>query len=253
MRKVLLILAVAVLLPALAKGQSSGSFSYGTYPTACVLNSNGSITGGETCDQTCVLNADGSTTCTPQNGPTQTCIGSAVAGIKTNSGSGNVFDIRPSAVIALLTDVTVNSNKQTNNVATSSALAGIDFRVTVKDASGNGPSVTPSGYITYDARYVQISTNLFQSLTGGCVGTTTGCFLTFSESTLSAHSFDWIAGGPTNGGTPLSSGQYVVKVDWKPSSGFGVSGLGEALACVGPVNLTVQQNKIFSFNTVNPI
>jgi hypothetical protein len=256
MKKLLLILAVVVCTPALASAQSSGNFSYGTAPAACVLQANGAITGGVgTCDEKCALNALGGITCTPAAngiGSTLGCIGSAVAGIKTNSGNGNVFDIRPSAVIGLLTDVTVQKNSSIN-VQSSSALAGIDFRVTVTGQSGQqDPSLTPSGYITYDARYVQISTNLFTAIGAACT-TATGCFLTFNESTLSAHSFDWIAGGPTNGGIPLSSGEYVVKVDWKPSSHFGVSGLGEALACVGPVNLTVQQNKIFSFNTVNPI
>jgi hypothetical protein len=111
--------------------------------------------------------------------------------------------------------------------------------------------LTPSGYITYDARFVQISTNLFQVLSTQCLALTNGCFLTFAESTVSAHSFDWIAGGPTGTGVSLSSGQYKVAVDWKPS--LGVTGIAQALACVGPVNLTVQQNKIFSFNTVNPL
>ena len=272
MKKLLLVIAVVVLLPALAHAQSSGSFSYGTGnaftgTTGCVLMSNGSISGGQQCsasslggtsftcgaDSDClnIFGSNSGATCVsgtcqlPASGGT--CIGNAKAGIKTNSGNGNVFDIRPSAVIGLLTDVTISSKQTT---ASSSALAGIDFQVTVKGQSGQpDPSLTPSGYITYDARFVQISSNLFSAIATNCLALTNGCFLTFAESTVSAHSFDWIAGGPTGTGVPLSTGQYGVTVDWKPS--LGVTGIGQALACVGPVNLTVQQNKIFSFNSVN--
>jgi hypothetical protein len=160
-----------------------------------------------------------------------------------------VFVIRPSAVIGLLTDVTISSKQTT---ASSSALAGVDFRVSVTPLSGQAaPSLFPSAgqYLTYDARFIQISSNLFNAIAVNCLTITNGCFLTFAESTVSAHSFDWIAGSTFNGGTALSSGQYGVTVDWKPS--LAVTGIGQALACVGPVNLTVQQNKIFSFNTVN--
>jgi hypothetical protein len=104
--------------------------------------------------------------------------------------------------------------------------------------------VIPNYSLTYDARYVQISTNLFSVLSTQCAAVSGGCFISFNQSTVSAHSFDWIA-------TNLSSGQYGVTAHWQPSAGFGVSGIGEALACVGPVNLTVQQNKIFHFNSVN--
>jgi hypothetical protein len=281
MKKLLLILTVVALTPVLASAQSSGSFSYGTGnsftgATGCVLMSNGSITGGQQCSvsstggvtNACTVDSDclsiyGSNSGATCNNPTGgigtgtchlpasggTCIGVAKAGLKTSSGNGNVFVIRPSAVIGLLTDVTISSKQTT---ASSSALAGVDFRVSVTPLSGQAaPSLFPSAgqYLTYDARFIQISSNLFTAIATNCLTITNGCFLTFAESTVSAHSFDWVAGSSYNGGTPLSSGQYGITVDWKPS--LGVTGIGQALACVGPVNLTVQQNKIFSFNTVN--
>ncbi len=246
MKKVLLILAVAVLLPALAKGQSSGNFSYGTTGNnfvGCTLNNGGSISGGYQCQSSCTLNPDGTSTCTAQSGD---CMGNAVAGIKTSSGSGNIFVIRPSAVIGLLTNVSVSSKQAANNgVVSSSALAGVDFTVSV---TGPGsPTVIPNYAVTYESRYVQISTNLFQAIATQCLAVDGGCFLSFNESTVSAHSFDWLV-------TNLSSGTYTVTTSWKDT--LAGSGISQSLACVGPLNMTVQQNKVFHFNTpggVTPI
>lgn len=289
--------------------QSSGSFTYGTTPTgntACVLDSHGSIKGGtSSCSVSsgvttfqCGTNSDctsilgsnsgatcveaaspatacpagaaaGTCVCTLPNTGTASCIGSVSAGIKTNSGSGNVFVARVSAVIGLLTDVTLSSKQTADATGTvsSSALAGIDFTVGACPESGQPvPTVTPNYTITFDSRFVEISTNLFTALTTGCAASTNGCFITFAESTVSAHSFDWIVGNPISGGgsnckgsapggSALSSGQYDLTAAWQASSGFGVAAgsIGEAAACVGPVNFTVQQNKIFSFNTVNDL
>ena len=227
---------IAISVSGAAFAQSSGNFSYsttgnGTNPVACTMNSSGTISGGFTCQQSCTLNPDGTSTCTTASGQ---CAGTAVAGIKTSSGSGNVFVIRPSAVIGLLTDVSLNS-KQT--AASSSALAGVNFSVTV---TGPGsPQVIPNFPITYDSRYIQISTNLFQTLATQCAAITGGCFITFNESTVSAHSFDWLV-------TNLQSGTYTVTTSWGDS--LGGSGISQSLACVGPVNVTVQQNKVFNFN-----
>jgi hypothetical protein len=189
------------------------------------------------------------------------CAGSLQAGIKTSGGSGNLFLIRPSAVIGLLTDVTVAKNA-TIDVGTSSALAGVDFNVKVTSLSNQPPAnVIPAFPITYASRFVQISTNLFNVLGTLCttvanpnqvggVTTAVGCYISFNESTVSAHSFDWIAGAPAKDGSgTLAAGNYGVTVNWNSSLGnFGIS---RSLTCVGPVNLTVQQNKVFSFNTPN--
>src|SRR5262245_20950491 len=234
-------LAIVALTAPVTFAQSSGNFTYSTNSnsvTACTLNQNGNISGGQQCVSSCTLNTDGTSTCTPASGM---CTGMAMAGIKTNNGNGNVFVVRPSAVIGLLTNVTVNSKqKDDNGVVSSSALAGVAFDVSI---TGPGsPKVWPPYGVTYDARYVQISTNLFQALATQCATITGGCFISFNESTVSAHSFDWVV-------TNLSTGTYTVTTTWKDT--LGGTGISQSLACVGPVNMTVQQNKVFSFNTTN--
>lgn len=244
-RKELIVLAAMLLCTAVAFGQASGNFTYGSNggTTHCVLNSNnGSITGGQICQQNCTVQADGSVQCSGNGNGSNLCVGGFGVGIKTNSGAGNVFDIRPSAVVGLLTDVSLQKSS-TTSVGSSSALAGVDFSVTVSP----GATVTPSYPVTYASRFVQISSNLFDVLSTTCTTVSTtnptgSCFINFNESTVSAHSFDWIASG-------LSSGEYAVAVNW--SSSLGNTGISNALTCVGPVNLTVTQNKIFHFNQVN--
>jgi hypothetical protein len=158
--------------------------------------------------------------------------------MKTSSGNGNVFLVRPAAVIALLTDVTLNS-KQTsvNGAISSSAYAGVDFKVSLaSQPNGSNSKVIPDYAVTYDARFIQISTNLFQAIATQCQAIAGGCFLTFAQSTASAHSFDWIV-------QPLTAGNYTLHATW--TSSLADSGIAESETCVGPVNLTVQQNKIF--------
>lgn len=238
MKKWVCFLALAVVAPVLASAQSSGNFSYATTGdnfVGCTLSQNGNINGGFQCQSSCTIDANGNSTCTPESGE---CMGNAVAGIKTSSGNGNVFVVRPSAVIGLLTSATVSSKQSANNgVVSSSALAGVDFQVSVT-GPGN-PQVIPSNWVTYDSRYIQISTNLFQALSTQCLAIDGGCFLSFTEGTVSAHSFDWIIKN-------LQAGTYTVTTSWKDS--LAGSGISQSLACVGPLNMTVQQNKIFSMN-----
>jgi len=193
--------------------------------------------GASTCDVgagVCVGSGVCQGSCTGSSCP-GSCIGHADVHIKTNSGTGNVFVVTPSAVIGLLTDVTVSSKQGTT--ATSSAFAGVDFNVTVQSAPAGSSTVpTPNFAVTYDSRFIQISTNLFQALQTQCAAITGGCFITFNESTVSAHSFDWVLG-------PLTSGVYDVRATW--TSSLADFGIASSLTCAGPVNLTIQQNKIF--------
>lgn len=211
---------VALLATTMAFAQSSGSFNWTDTPLKCILDSStGALSGG----------AAGLTLLKTT--------------MKTSSGNGNAFVIRPSAVVGLLTDVTVSS-KQGGSTVSSSAQAGVDFKVTVTPLSGQpAPTVTPAGPVTYADRFIQISTNLFNAIAAACLANpdgSGGCFITFNESTLDAHSFDWVATG-------LSSGNYGLEVDW--SSSTANSGISTSATCVGPVNFTVQQVKIFTPST----
>jgi hypothetical protein len=248
-KKLATVFVFTLLAATIAVAQSSGNFSYGnTGGTHCVLNgNNGNITGGATCAQssTCV-----GTVCTIVPDPNQqNCAGTLSAGIKTSSGAGNVFVIEPSAVIGLLTNVTVQKSS-TVSIGTSSAYAGVDFEVKVTDPTGAFAKTIPDFPITYDARFIQISTNLFDVLGTQCTGTNTiggvttadGCYISFNMSTVSAHSFQWIV-------PELQTGVYGIAANWKAS--LGNTGISNSLTCVGPVNMTVQQNKVFNFNTIN--
>ncbi|PYX45275.1 MAG: hypothetical protein DMG79_19635 [Acidobacteria bacterium] len=155
--------------------------------------------------------------------------------LRVSSGNGNVLVIRPSAVVGLLTDVTVNSKN-----SSSSSQAGVNFTVTVTPLSGqSAPSVTPNIPVTYEDRYIQISTNLFQAIAAACttLDPTNGCYFTFNETTLSAHSFDWVVSN-------LTSGNYGIEVDWTPYST--ATAPSTAQTCVGPVVFTAEQAKIFN-------
>src|SRR5215471_19272758 len=224
MKKIVTVLGALAFVTTMALAQSSGNFTYGgTGGLHCVVNSGtGAITGGATCSAGTDCSSG---TCVPIPA-SGVCGGTINAGIKTNSGSGNVFVIRPSAVIGLLTNVTVQKNA-TINVGTSSAFAGVDLDVQVTPPSGAPqPCMSPDYAITYAARFIQISTNLFDVLGTLCttvanpnqvggVTTALGCFISFNESTVSAHSFDWVVGDPRASGDncgTLHTGTYGIAV-----------------------------------------
>jgi hypothetical protein len=116
MKKIATLIAVVAFITTVAFAQSSGNFTYGSNgaSTHCVLKSNGSIEGGQTCQENCTVQPDGSVVCAGDGQGDNLCAGGFAVGIKTNSGSGNVFDIRPSAVVGLLTDVSLQKSSTTS-------------------------------------------------------------------------------------------------------------------------------------------
>ena len=204
--------AVVAIFGSQASAQSSGSANYASDTTACT--DIGGLLGG----------------------------GTAVNSLKTtlhmSSGNGNTIYVRPSAVTGLLTDLSISGFTGGGNKS-GSAQAAITFQVAVTPLGNQAaPTVTPSGPVTYDDRFLQISTNLFNQITT-CT-TTTPCFFNLNETTLSAHSFDWVVTG-------LSAGDYVITVTWTPTTT--ATAPNQAAACVGPVVLTATQTKIFTQST----
>jgi hypothetical protein len=94
-------------------------------------------------------------------------------------------------------------------IVTGSAQAAVTFSVAVTPLSGQAPpTVTPSAPVTFDDRFLQISTNLL-NLLSVCTDLTP-CTLDVNETTLSTHSFDFVVTG-------LSSGNYGITVSWARS------------------------------------
>ena len=212
-------LVISILIVTFGSGlsfaQSSGSFNFSADTLSCT-DIGGTLGGGTT----------------------KTALKTTM---KVSSGNGVALVIRPSAVVGLLTNLSL-SGKAGGGTVSASSQSGVQFQVTVTPLSGQAlPTVTPSAPVTFDDRFLQISTNLF-SLLSTCTSDTADstCFFDFNETTLSAHSFDWVV-------TNMSSGDYGITVSWNPYTSF--SAPNNALACVGPVVLTAQQTKIFNQNT----
>lgn len=191
--------------------------------------------------------------------------------INISNGNGTALVITPSLVTGLFTD-----NQITSKSATSTQDVGIQVQVNVTgpgpisiapmttgDAGNNtdnGATCTPpaggvASCVIYDQRFVQVSSSVFQNISGcsttfvtSVSGTTTvtlssilaTCFQMI-QSTLSAHAFNFYVQAP--------GGAYNVDVDAQLFVGNGNTNNGSIAACAGPGTVTVQQVKNFSFDT----
>lgn len=252
MKRLLLLLTVSALSATLGFAQSSGNFDAAVNPTVCVLDkSSGNLS------PLCTPTADG-TSCLLLD-----------TTIKTSNGSGVTLLITPSAVTGLFTDTKLSST-----VTTATADIGIKVCVTVTGGTvlpnsdiGGVIAPGPTACVVYDQRFQQISNTLFSNValcaagnagtacasnadcTGGTIcgpdtdgdpgvdGTCT-CGFDLTLSTLSAHSFNFIAQAP--------GGSHHVTAEWTLFGINQTSGQSSVAACVGPGDVTVTQTKIFN-------
>jgi len=230
MRKIFTALFVCFVFSiGISLAQSSGNFVAHVATAKCILNDQtGAITGG--------LNG--------------TVLSST---IKTpNSGSTGLV-IRPSLVTGLYTRTTV-----TKDTSLAAAVAGVKVRVLIDGlivAPGTTVGAQPTdglngnladdgngdndGWVDYNKRFQQLSTNIFNLLAEDCDPLTEEiepCYIDLITSTLSANSMDFVVGD-------VGVGEHTLKVEWKLQP---TDPDANQLACVGPGVLTVMQVKTFS-------
>src|SRR5262247_1456798 len=178
-----LVLLVLALTATVASAQSSGNFAANIGTTQCVVNdSTGALSGGLTVT---VLETT----------------------IRTPNSQFTALDIRPSMVTGLFT-----RTKVTADSSTATAVAGVKVRVLLDGkivAPGSPAGARPTdgtpgnlpddgnndndGWVAYNKRFQQLSTNIFGGLPVDCDPVADGiqpCFIELILSTLTATSLD---------------------------------------------------------------
>ena len=199
---------------AIAHAQSSGNFSANVNTTKCLIdNVGGTLSGG---------------------------IGATLLDttIQTPNASSTALVIRPSLVTGLFT-----TNKVTTTLTTSTAFAGVQVRVlldgkVVAPGTPVGATAGPEdGWVYYDKRWTQINQTFLNQIAACALDTTVNCSLELIQSTLSAHSMDYVAGN-------VGGGSHTLRAEWRFEDSDTTG--GNSASCVGPGVLTVEQVKTFS-------
>ena len=201
--RVLVAVSMVVLVASTVCAQSSGNFAAEIQTVQCAIGADGTLSGGGVT----VLDTT----------------------IKTPNSGSTALLIRPSLIIGLFT-----KSKATATNPSDTAVAGAKVKVTI---DGNPVSPDTGNGVYFAKRFQQLSTGLFNVIEA-CIDdpNDSNCFIELITSTLSAHSFDFVATG-MGGGVH----EVVVSVELDPE----VATDKEAV-CVGPGVVTVQQVKTFS-------
>jgi hypothetical protein len=216
-----MIVALAIAASPFALAQSSGNFASAITTTQCEINTVGGTS-----------NAGGLSGGAPHPVLDTT--------IKTPNSQFTTLLITPSLVTGLF-----NNTEVTPAMETSANSAAVEVKVTL-DGNPVAPATSSSPSIIYDQRFQQLSANTFDMFMS-CAAMN-NCSVDLVESTLAAHSFNFVA-------TNVGGGTHNLHVEWA----FVCTGndgstapcttaytANTAGACAGPGSVTVTQTKAFS-------
>ena len=220
---ILAIITIALFGWSTASAQSSGNFTAAITKSQCTVNTGSGPTGGSLA-----------------NGPLITVLNTTV---KTPNSSFTTLLIRPSLVTGLFNNTETVGSTTTANSARVKVFVELDGKPVLPDDPN---AAFPGAGIIYDQRFQQVSPNTFASLAFCAI--TNNCSPDLVESTLAAHSFDFVA--PNVGG-----GVHQLVVSWffECTDSTGASTpctnaftVNTAGACAGPGTVTVTQTKAFT-------
>jgi hypothetical protein len=217
----LAIIALALFGSTTAHAQSSGNFTATVQTAQCTINTlptsatPGSLSGGGTLLDTY---------------------------IKTPNSQFTTLLITPSLVTGLFTNTQVTTAMPSSaNSAAVKLTVTLDGKAVAPETGGYSPTS-----ITYDQRFQQLSAPLFSQLMECSMNN--NCSIDLVESTLSAHSFNFVA--PNVGG---GNHHLVVTWDFVCTDNNGATMAcantftpNTAGACAGPGTFTIVQTKAFS-------
>src|SRR4030095_2067270 len=172
--------AALALFGTSAFAQSSGNFTAKVQTTQCTINTLPGQNGGS-------LNNN-------NGGPLLSTY------IKTPNSAYTTLLIRPSLVTGLF-----NNTQITGAMETSANSAAVRVVVTL-DGNPVLPATPAQPGIIYDERFQQLSSNVFDSISGCSMSN--NCNIDLVTSTLAAHSFDFVA-------TNVGGGTHQVVVRWE--------------------------------------
>jgi len=220
---ILAIITIALFGWSTASAQSSGNFTAAITKSQCTVNTGSGPTGGSLA-----------------NGPLITVLNTTV---KTPNSSFTTLLIRPSLVTGLFNNTETVGSTTTANSARVKVFVELDGKPVLPDDPN---AAFPGAGIIYDQRFQQVSPNTFANL--AFCAFFGNCSPDLVESTLAAHSFDFVA--PNVGG-----GVHNLVVSWffECTDSTGASTpctnaftVNTAGACAGPGTVTVTQTKAFT-------
>jgi hypothetical protein len=214
------LVGLAAFSVTVARAQSSGNFAAQLNVSQCTINTVGGL---------------------PNSGSLQGGSGTLLdTYIKTPNSQYTTLLITPSLVTGLF-----NNTAITQDMPTSANSAAVVVKVTL-DGNPVAPATASQPNVIYDQRFQQLSANNFNQLATCSVNN--NCSMELVESTLAAHSFNFVA--PNVGG-----GTHNLKVQWEfactdtngaPTPCSQAYTANTAGACAGPGTITVQQVKAFT-------